>query len=134
MEATLSFKKYLKIINQANYLPHKTRCIIYHEPCADTGIFFFKAMLWCSFPSSQMANWLKLVFLTYVWKFCWWTMILFNMDVKPSNLHFFIFYFFIVVLRVYCGIYKYSYDTSSTSYLDLPPPPFSFIFLLPFLE
>jgi hypothetical protein len=44
-----------------------------------------------------------------------------------SFLKFYLIIFLIVVPWVHCGIYKSSYSTSDISYLNLPPPPFSFI-------
>jgi hypothetical protein len=41
---------------------------------------------------------------------------------------------FVVVLRVHCGIYKSSYNVLNISYLDSPPPLFSFSPLSPFLK
>jgi hypothetical protein len=45
-----------------------------------------------------------------------------------SFLFFFRFFFFLLCwVGVHYGIYKSSYNTSNTSYLNSPPPPFSFI-------
>jgi hypothetical protein len=51
-----------------------------------------------------------------------------------SKIHFYFFKFIlkkIVVLGVHCGIYKSSYNVSNISYLNSPPPSFSFISPLP---
>jgi hypothetical protein len=48
-----------------------------------------------------------------------------NMTGNPYSINQ-VFFFFIVILGVYCGIYKGSYNISTTSYWNLPPPLFSF--------
>jgi hypothetical protein len=41
---------------------------------------------------------------------------------------------FFIVLGVHCGIYKSSYNKSNISYLNSPPPSFSFTLFPPFLQ
>jgi hypothetical protein len=45
----------------------------------------------------------------------------------PDRFYYFL-YFIVVLVGVHFGIYKHFYNISNVSYLNLPPPPFSFIF------
>jgi hypothetical protein len=53
-----------------------------------------------------------------------------NEPLAPGFIYF-VYLFFIVVLGLHYDIYKSSYNISNVSYLNSPPPSFSFIFLPP---